>query len=498
MNSTLIAQIFFIYGLAFFATGLAILLEVGRATDPRFRHALGLLAFFGLVHGGHEWLEMFEGLGILPGQLQEPLVWRSTRIAVLAISFLGLGGFGASLLAPGEGFRRWSLAVPLALAVIWGVGLLAMKGRYAGPDDLWDVADVWTRYVLAIPSALLAAAGLLVLRRSYRRAGLEPFGRDSLIAATAFVIYGVIGQSFTRESLLPPSTVVNVELFTQLFGFPVQLLRAAAAIVVAVSVIHFLRSFQVEREQQVIELQSARLREAERRQELRGELLNRVVQAQEAERQRIARELHDETGQALTAIGMGLRGIASRLGEDAEKSTKHLRHLEGLIDRALTELQRLIAGLRPSHLDDLGLPAALRWYAGEVEGLAPLTVRFKVEGEERTISALLKIGLFRVAQEALTNVIKHSSANEARINLRYEDDFVQLEVRDDGVGFDTAVAASSDRPSWGLMGMRERIALMGGEFNLSSQKGEGTTIRVHVPYAPKDEGEHDRATAAGG
>ena len=113
MSPTVVAQVYFIYGLAFFSMGLAILLERGRASDPRLSQALRLLAFFGLVHGGHEWLEMFQGLGMLPS---EPLAWSSLRVAVLAFSFLGLGGFGASLLAGEERTRRLSLLVPLALA----------------------------------------------------------------------------------------------------------------------------------------------------------------------------------------------------------------------------------------------------------------------------------------------------------------------------------------------------------------------------------------------
>jgi len=496
VSPSVVAQVYFVYGLAFFSMGLAILLERGRASDPRLSHALRLLAFFGLVHGGHEWLEMFQGLGMLPS---EPLAWSSFRIAVLAFSFLGLGGFGASLLAGEERTRRLSLLVPLALAIVWGSGLLLMRRRFSIQGELWEVADVWTRYVLAVPAGLLAAGGLLSLRRSFLQAGMAQFGQDSLIASAAFAAYGVIGQFFTRPSALPPSTTLNSELFLEIFGFPVQLFRAVAAIVVMISVIRFMRSFEVERRQQLVQLQSARLREAERRQALRGELLNRVVQAQEAERQRIARELHDETGQALTAIGMGLRGVESSLAPAEEKSAQNLRHLQELTDRALNELQRLIAGLRPAHLDDLGLPAALRWYAGETQERAPLEVGVEVIGSERPLPPLLTIGLFRAAQEALTNVVRHASARKAQVRLNYEVGQARLEIQDDGIGFDAAaVAANPDRPAWGLMGMQERVSLMGGQFSITSQRGQGTLIEITVPYAGVASEEHARAIAAGG
>jgi signal transduction histidine kinase len=488
VSSAIIARIFFFYGLAFFCMGLAILLELSRISDTRLRNALRMLTFFGLVHGSHEWLEMFQGLEALPGQLAQPLVWQSGRIGILAISFLGLAGFGILLLMNERRYRKWRWTPVLLLALIWMAGLLVIRSRYL---EFWAVADVWTRYALAVPAALLAAGALISLRSTFREAGMARFGRDSLFAALALAAYGIIGQTFTNPSALPPSTVINSDLFFELFGFPIQLFRAVMAILATVFVVRFLRAFEVERQQRIAKLQADRLTDAERREALRGELLNRVVQAQEFERQRIARELHDETGQALTAIGMGIRGVSGEL--PAGEATEHLNHLEDLTGHALNELQRLIAGLRPSHLDDLGLAAALRWYAGEVEDRAPLAVRVEIEGDEQPMPGLIKVGLFRVAQEALTNVVKHASADEAVVRVLYREDEVRLEIADDGIGFDVPGA---DRPSWGLIGMRERVALMGGEFGLSSQRGRGTRIAVTVPLEahPLEEQEHAIAT----
>ncbi len=492
MSASVIAQVFFVYGLAFFALGLAIALEVGRSSDERLRRAFGMLAIFGLVHGTHEWMEMYQGLNLLPIAAEG---WQVLRVVVLAMSFLALTSFGVALWYRATGsIRSWPL-VPLVQAGLWGGGLIWLRNEYQPAGEMWIAADVWSRYALAIPSALVAAQGLLALRRSFRHSGLERFGRDCMVAALAFVAYGAVGQLFTHSSNLPPSTLINDQLFLNVFGFPVQLLRAAAALVITLAIIRVMRSFEVERRQQLAELQEDRLREAERRQAMRGQLLNRVVQAQEAERERIARELHDETGQALTAIGLGLRGVAAKLEPLTPEMTEQLAHLEQMTKHSLDELQRMIAGLRPSHLDDLGLAAALRWFAGEVESHSPLATRVEIEGVERPLPEPISIGLFRVAQEALTNVVKHASAETARLRLVYRQDQVELEVTDDGVGFDTP---GGDRPSWGLMGIQERVSLMGGEFELNSERGQGTQVRVVVPIEPESEQEHAHTAAVGG
>ncbi len=481
MSTPHIPLVFFFYGLAFFSMGLAVALEGGRGSDARLGHALRPLAGFGIIHGLNEWIEMGDLLGILPGQNIAPLAWKSLNLAILAFSFLSLTAFGASLLASNERTRRLSWTAPLVQAALWGFGLLILRGRY-DLEVIWNIADVWSRYVLAIPASLTACAGLIAQQRAFRRAGMARFGRDSLFAAVAFIWYGIVGQLFTRPSALFPSTVVNEELFYHWFGFPVQILRAAAALVVAVFVIRFLRASEVETRRQISALQRVQLEEAQQRETLRGELFKRVVAAQEAERQRIARELHDETGQTLTAIGLGLRGVTTTLRKDLDLSAKNLRKLEGLVADSLDELQRIIADLRPSHLDDLGLPAALRWYAGEIQERANLNVQVEVTGTEQAITAEIKIAIFRVIQEALTNVIKHAQASSARVSLTYGERNVRVQVHDDGCGFNVQRVGAADRPSWGLTGMRERASLLGGEFILDSQIGAGTQICISIPY----------------
>lgn len=478
--------VYFLYGLAFFSMGLLVAFEGGHSTDERLRKALRPLIGFGLVHGLHEWLKMFDFLLLQMGHTFHPQLV-GVELATLAFSFLSLAAFGGFLLSKTETAQRMSLIVPLALETIWVFGLANFISRY-DPQEMLAVADVWTRYILAIPASALAAVGLVGQQRAFRQAGLVTFGRDSLWAAVAFGWYGLLGQLFVPPSPIPPSTFINERLFIDLFSFPVQVFRALMAVAASFFVIRFLRAFQVETEHKIAELQESRLRESKEREALRGELFRRVVTAQEAERQRIARDLHDETGQALTAIGLGLRGLSTTLTKNPDRAAETLRQLESLTADSLSELQRLITDLRPSHLDDLGLPAALRWYGGKVAERAGLKVRVDIFGEEKVIAETVKIATFRIVQEALNNIVKHADATNVFIQLRYEPNRVRVTVRDDGQGFNSDILRfhQASRPSLGLAGMNERAGLLGGTVTVESGPGQGTLVEAKIPYQSKE------------
>jgi signal transduction histidine kinase len=479
MQQTFYIAIYFFYGLAFFSMGLLVAMEGGRSTDARLRMALRPLAGFGIMHAAHEWLEMFRVMGHVEGVFAA--IYPAVALSLLAFSFVTLAAFGAYLVLGSESTWRVSLIIPLALEAIWVYGLLRYRSTYP-LQDIYAIADVWTRYSIAIPAGLLAAAGLVVQQRAFRRAGLVSFGQDSLWASVAFGWYSLVGQLFTTPSPLPPSNFLNSELFFGIFGFPIQLLRAGTAIVASVFVIRFLRAFQVESERHIAELQEARLHESREREALRAELFRKVVAAQESERQRIARDLHDETGQSLTAIGMGLRGLADELKRRREQRDT-LGQLQLLTSDALRELQRIISDLRPAHLDDLGLSATLRWYANRLQEMTRLKIIVDISGEEHALDEPVKIAIFRIIQEALNNIIKHSQAGSVRVSLEFREKSAHIMVRDDGIGFDLdAVKNRIGRVSLGLAGMAERASLLGGTVEFHSRPGYGTEVEAVIPY----------------
>jgi signal transduction histidine kinase len=225
------------------------------------------------------------------------------------------------------------------------------------------------------------------------------------------------------------------------------------------------------------------------REQVLAELLRQVVGAQEAERQRIARELHDATGQSLTAISLGLRGVENYLlqvepGDDPRVLIHQVKELRSFGQNALGELRNLISDLRPPQLDDLGLAAALRWYGQGYEQRRGIALSLHVEGDDSRVPVEYRTVLFRIAQEALTNIAKHAAATSVEIRLAVSSGEVRLGVRDDGCGFDPQLLSrleSEHQAGWGLVGIRERAMLLGGRLQIETAPGAGTHLQVTVP-----------------
>ena len=204
--------------------------------------------------------------------------------------------------------------------------------------------------------------------------------------------------------------------------------------------------------------------------------LRRAVQAQEAERKRLARELHDETGQALTSILLGLAAVeSSKTAEEAHAAAADLR---GLVVETLQSVRRLAVELRPSALDDFGLEPALRRLGETVREGGTLDVQVETRLGAVRLPADVETALYRIVQEALTNAVKHAGANHVSVVVTRKATGVQVMIEDDGSGFDPAARSTG---GLGLLGMRERVELLDGTLAIDTSPGAGTTLIVELP-----------------
>ena len=221
------------------------------------------------------------------------------------------------------------------------------------------------------------------------------------------------------------------------------------------------------------------------RDQLRARYVSGVIAAQEDERKRIARELHDSASQSLTSLLVGLKAMSTTC--DAPDVRQHAEELRGVAAQTLDDVHRLALQLRPSVLDDLGLPAALERYVAECRRRYRLQIDLAMRGlEAERLPAQVETALYRIVQESLTNVARHAAARTASVLVERRNGRVRAIIEDDGRGFDPA-GAGQER--LGLYGIRERAELLGGTLTIESAPGQGTSLFIEVPIAG-DRGPH--------
>lgn len=201
--------------------------------------------------------------------------------------------------------------------------------------------------------------------------------------------------------------------------------------------------------------------------------------AREQERTRIAREIHDELGQAMTALKMDLAWLAKQLPGEQTSLHERLQGMNDLANDTIKTVRRLVTQLRPGVLDDLGLLAALEWQAHEFQTRTGITCEFIADAEVNDLSPEHATALFRICQESLTNVARHAQATEVTIHLWGEGNHLLLEVKDNGRGI--TINETTNSCSFGLQGMQERAFLLGGEFHLTGSPNKGTTVTARIP-----------------
>jgi signal transduction histidine kinase len=356
----------------------------------------------------------------------------------------------------------------------------------AGQITLYQLTGSLVRYLLAVPGAAFAALGLHARADFVYSMKRIPLNRYLDSAALGFALYSLT-QLFVPEMTTVLAGWVSAEAFFRLTGLPIQLVRTVAGIWITSSLFFSTQFLEKERQQELSAAQQARLEAVQQQEALRRAHLRHIVRAQEDERARIARELHDEMAQTLTGFTLNL----AALGQTSLNPESHsiLRNLQDLGRQMSQDIQRLVYTLRPAHLDELGLVKALEALSDRMSGSLQLEIKLKIDGPAIRLPQILETALFRIAQEALTNVSRHAQTRQVWIEISYQPEWVCLSVRDAGVGFQAPEDFSS-LSGWGLVGIRERVESVGGQFKLTSRPGEGTSLEVKAPINLNQEDVH--------
>jgi signal transduction histidine kinase len=215
------------------------------------------------------------------------------------------------------------------------------------------------------------------------------------------------------------------------------------------------------------------------------ELTERIIMVQDEERRRISRELHDETSHSLLVLRLYLEMIYKELPRSLAVTRKKTKEATALVEKTLKEMRRLISDLGPSILDDHGLVPALRWQARTIRDISKIKVSLRVGRNFPRLPRNLEVVIYRVVQESLNNAARHSRATEVDVGLQYRAESVNINIKDNGIGFDPKRLAELRRKSsFGLLSMQERISILGGTFAVDSRPREGTQVRVSLPAVP--------------
>lgn len=209
--------------------------------------------------------------------------------------------------------------------------------------------------------------------------------------------------------------------------------------------------------------------------------MSQILKAQEEERQRIAQELHDDTIQELLAIANRAQAVITA-NNDALAMIKNVEWIRDTTLHVSDNLRRISIDLRPSILDDIGLVPALRWLLGRLNQESNIKTKFMVTGIERKLNSETEVTIFRIIQEALSNVRRHSGANEVLINIKYAPEYLEINVQDNGEGFslDKIISKLADKNKLGIIGMQQRAKVINGMFDIQSSPDKGTLVSIKV------------------
>lgn len=460
--------VYSVYGQVFFTMGVILAIQSLRHSRLRLAQALPWLALFGILHGLHEWGDVF--IPIQATYLSAPLIklLHVGQVFLLALSFLCLFQFGISTLEPLPPRWRWAFWLPAGVFVFWLLGPF-----YLGLTLIPEIADwhaqasAWARYGLGLPGGLAAAYGLRI--HAYRHIApldLPDIIRTLRVAGLAMAGYGIAGGLFGPAVPFFPGNVLNEALVFQAVGIPMPVWRSLLGLALLIALLRSLEVFQVEIDRRIEEMERANILAMER--------------------ERIGRDLHDRILQQIYAAGLLAEALREQCGSNPSMSAV-LDQIMLALNRAIEDIRLYIFTLhgvsRPGRLRSL-----LEEIAQDPRFRSILDIEARIEVPDLHLGPDQVAHLAAILTEALSNVIRHARARRAVLEARIEDRRLRIGICDDGVGM------GPDHPvGMGLRTMHERARLLGGQLRIESEPGKGTAVWLELPIG--GEGGGDEAPA---
>lgn len=462
--------LYFLYGLSFYTMGVAIAFQYRNYSSFRMAYSLSMLAAFALLHGISEWGVVFIPVGV-PNFGDFPL-WKLIAVQRLlqAVSYFFLFCFGVKLVSDSynKKFFWWAI-LPTVLFFGW----FAEFARFitmVGKDGMisWLLqSESWSRYLLALPGGIFTAYGLVLQVPEFKDFNNKTITRNLWIACLAFVLFALFSGLVVPQNIGGLSRYINITSFRALTGLPIEVFRTATALVATWSITSLLSIFDLEKQRQVME--------------------SRRFEAVCRERERIARDLHDDVTQSIFAVGLDLQTTTNLIGWDNNKVAERIKVSVNQLNNVIHDLRSYIKGLEAKG-NDQDLKTVMVTLVKELQEKSNALITLNIDfspGQEIQPVAEAEDWLQQLRQmvrEALNNAQRHAKAENIYVNLWVEEKKLMVSVMDNGLGMSAVDLSNKDnRQHMGVKNMRRRARLIGGDMQISTKTGEGTNIIFSVP-----------------
>lgn len=453
--------LYFVYGQIFLIMGLVTGLKWRRRSRLELANSLPWFTGFGITIGLYQWGYIFIPLQALYQPTQAVTEMYLIQLLFLYLAYFFLFQFGIELTLPVLPRYPWLRMAPVTI-FLSGITafLIATSARLPSGTSI-DTWDAWGRYMLAFPGSVLAALGLLRQGRKVQEMDLPRISAYLRGAAIALLCYGLVGGLIVPKSAFFPASWLNYEVVLETLRIPVQVFRFVCGLAILCFIAPSLEVFRIETERLIEEMEQARL--------LAGD------------RERIGRDLHDGIIQSIYAAGLGLEEALNLIPKTASQAHEKIRATMERLNHCIQDIRNYIFELRGAQRPrELGQVLEDMIYNLRLDTL--LEVDLQVNGKRaRRLSGEQIAHLTQITREALSNVVRHAKAHHVKVTLDHEEDFVCLTVADDGVGMWMLPGDTVHKEKQGLLSMKERTALLGGEFSMESAPGQGTKVKISVP-----------------
>lgn len=455
--------LFFVYGLAFFSMGIsAVQQHVSKGTSFILLKSIKYLGYFGIIHGITEWVIMLRITKFYP---EQDLLLLFIATLLNAISFTFLLAFGLKLwLNDDEGYDKYK-KIPWIILGVWLIGyaltffnLLDLNQR-----DLirWIfVEDIMSRYFIGIPANIITSFALYKNAKLMYKLRLKNIAYKLNLMSIFFGLYGFFAGVIVDKRPFFPANIINKALFLQLFGFPVELGRAISAVMITIFFIGAIDIFRWETNQKIAILTKQQIASNERR--------------------KLGRELHDGIIQSLFATGLLVENLLDTKQEGNLDDS--LRNIKASLNDTIQQVREFIKRVSTYNVGVEDLRFRLMELIENYRGISAIKISFKYDIPEMTSSVISReklTQLYYVTQEAITNSIKHSEANEIEITVSSNLKSVQASIEDNGKGFDQSRVFGA--PHYGIQTMKDRASSVNGELIILSNN-TGTRVLIEIPW----------------